>query len=576
MLPPLFSTLVAAPLFMASEIKSAASTPEAQVQARELFRAAVAAHKEGKFSDAIDCYRRGLALVDDAKACILLANLLLSAPAPSAIQAMARRAQAAALADRALGLVHTLPTDADKALLYSRHGYFLMLSCGAFRVGEGDGEGGDGDDDEGATEGGASSSSSGGVPEGLTPSGMFKSQSPSHAQDTLKQAVTSLERATELAPKLVLGWRNLALAYRLVGRLADAERALQAAVDNADPAAAGYAELLYRHGKARKRCGDLDGAAKAFLKCLDAEPGHALSRYWLRVMVSGAEGGKEAGASSGAAARPTLSLPVCMDVLAALQKAATPAASSAPSGELVPHTYIKRLFDGYSKTFEDHLVGALNYKTPNALLKLVLARHPAGGVSPKWHKCADLGCGTGLAGLEFRPHVDYLAGVDLSPGMVAEARTRHAGVYDLLDVGDVEGWNRKQLEKITSGGATPAVDGYDLVVAADVLVYIGDLAGVFATTAAVMRPTSAGDRGLPSLLVVSTEAAPDADGGDGGKAWKGEGFTLTATGRCVHQRAYVVGTAAAAGFTLVSVVRQPIRENLGAPVMGDLYIFELP
>ena len=42
----------------------------------------------------------------------------------------------------------------------------------------------------------------------------------------------------------------------------------------------------------------------------------------------------------------------------------------------------------------------------------------------------DLGCGTGLAGEAFRPHVDWLEGVDLSPGMIAQARKKT--IYDRL------------------------------------------------------------------------------------------------------------------------------------------------
>ena len=43
-------------------------------------------------------------------------------------------------------------------------------------------------------------------------------------------------------------------------------------------------------------------------------------------------------------------------------------------------------------------------------------------------RIADLGCGTGLAGAAFRPLVRRLAGVDLSPAMVAQARAKSMGV----------------------------------------------------------------------------------------------------------------------------------------------------
>ena len=42
----------------------------------------------------------------------------------------------------------------------------------------------------------------------------------------------------------------------------------------------------------------------------------------------------------------------------------------------------------------------------------------------------DLGCGTGLGGAAFRPFVDRLVGVDLSPAMIAQAAAK--GLYDRL------------------------------------------------------------------------------------------------------------------------------------------------
>src|SRR5207302_1633468 len=85
----------------------------------------------------------------------------------------------------------------------------------------------------------------------------------------------------------------------------------------------------------------------------------------------------------------------------------------------------------------------------------------------------DLGCGTGLAGELFRPLSRRLDGVDLSPRMLAQAATR--GVYDRLAAGDL----------LTHLGGTG--DRYHLVLAADVFVYLGDLAPVFAAARLVLR-----------------------------------------------------------------------------------------
>jgi predicted TPR repeat methyltransferase len=86
----------------------------------------------------------------------------------------------------------------------------------------------------------------------------------------------------------------------------------------------------------------------------------------------------------------------------------------------------------------------------------------------------DLGCGTGLSGAAFRPHVDWLAGVDLSPGMIGQAHAK--GLYDRLTVAELLAYLR-------------ADEGsHHLIIAADVFVYIPDLAPAFREVARVLAP----------------------------------------------------------------------------------------
>ena len=132
---------------------------------------------------------------------------------------------------------------------------------------------------------------------------------------------------------------------------------------------------------------------------------------------------------------------------------------------------------------------------------------PPGAPPPRWRRAADLGCGTGLMGPLLRPACGCLVGVDLSAGMVAKARAR--GCYDRTDVGELVAWLRDEAAtaaaatgasgrqggskpgdgasaESSSNGAGPSSDGggYDLLVAADVLVYIGDLRPLMAAAAA--------------------------------------------------------------------------------------------
>src|SRR5690606_25849867 len=141
-----------------------------------------------------------------------------------------------------------------------------------------------------------------------------------------------------------------------------------------------------------------------------------------------------------------------------------------PAPESAPAEYVAGLFDQYAEEFDAHLTGELGYQTPQRL------REPfdglAGGATGL--RVLDLGCGTGLSGLVFRDCAAHLAGVDLSPRMLDKARGR--GIYDELHCADLV----QALER-------PGPD-WDLMLAADVFVYLGDLGAVLRAAARALRP----------------------------------------------------------------------------------------
>lgn len=78
----------------------------------------------------------------------------------------------------------------------------------------------------------------------------------------------------------------------------------------------------------------------------------------------------------------------------------------------------------------------------------------------------DLGCGTGLAGAWLKDYARTLVGVDISDKMVSIAKKK--GLYEELHVNSIQNF----LNKLDGN------KNFDLVVAADVLSYIGDLSDV--------------------------------------------------------------------------------------------------
>lgn len=197
-----------------------------------------------------------------------------------------------------------------------------------------------------------------------------------------------------------------------------------------------------------------------------------------------------------------------------------------------PRQYVQALFDGYAEGFEEHLVKVLNYHAPEVLIKGLA------GMGRRFSTALDLGCGTGLCGPLVRPLADELHGVDLSQSMVEQARAR--GVYDAVWQDDIAAHLR------TSGRR------YDLVLAADVFIYVGALEEVFAGAAGVMNPGG--------VFCFSIESA-DVDN-------SGADFLLRPSLRYAHSAGYIRKLAEQYGFEIAATQDHPIRDDQRTPIPG--------
>ncbi|MBC7992159.1 MAG: tetratricopeptide repeat protein [Rhizobacter sp.] len=202
-----------------------------------------------------------------------------------------------------------------------------------------------------------------------------------------------------------------------------------------------------------------------------------------------------------------------------------------PSPTTSPRVYVEALFDAYANQFEQHVVQALHYRAHEVLAQ-TLPRLHAG----RFSSALDLGCGTGLCGPLVKPLVDRLVGVDLSSQMIDQARAR--GVYDHLVHADVT----EHLQH--------AHERHDLVLAADVFIYIGELSPVFAAVAAVMLQGG--------LFCFSAEvASPEA-----------RSFELLPSLRYAHAESYLRELARQHGFEVVKLSRETLREDQQQAIDG--------
>ena len=193
-----------------------------------------------------------------------------------------------------------------------------------------------------------------------------------------------------------------------------------------------------------------------------------------------------------------------------------------------PRQYVEALFDGYAQGFDAHLVQGLRYDAPAVLTQRLAAQ------GRRWHNALDLGCGTGLCGPHLRAMADRVTGVDLSANMLEKAAALQ--VYDALEQADV-------TEFLATTRET-----FDLVVAADVFVYVGALDDVFAAVAQRLAPGG-------SFCFTVEESA-------------GEEVALRSSLRYAHSQAGILRLSQANGLEVSAIERRPVREEQRVPIPG--------
>ncbi len=209
--------------------------------------------------------------------------------------------------------------------------------------------------------------------------------------------------------------------------------------------------------------------------------------------------------------------------------------------EAITTGYVRALFDDYAPRFDRHLTKNLAYRGPE-LIADALRRACSKRIRDfRFGPVLDLGCGTGLMAQALEGHCGSVEGVDLSPRMLDKAR--RTKLYAALHEGELVSF----LQGREAGTA-------DLVVAADVFVYMAALDAAFREAHRVLRR-----EGLFAFTV---------------QAHEGEGFVLGADARYAHGEAYLRDLAQSTGFTIVIIERVSTREDRGEPVPGLLAVLQ--
>ena len=406
-----------------------------------------------------------------------------------------------------------------------------------------------------------------------------------------QEALESYERALQLKPDYAMALNNRGNALRSLGRLDDALLSYAAALQIQPH----YAEALYNRGIALQSAGRDPQARQDFERALQLKPDDAAAHFALGSVLQSSACFIEALASYGCALqiRPGYAEAWCNrgivqqrlheyeaalasydsalqlrgdyasahhyranvlcslgrkdEAIAAYQRALECGADAAQVNYALaslgvgaaplaaPAAYVKDLFDQYADHFDRHLLGVLQYEVPQLLAQAV-ARHV--GQTPL--DSLDAGCGTGLCGPTLRPHSRSLTGVDLSAKMLDKARERQ--LYDRLVCGEIA--------EFLSANENAAA--FDLIVAADVFVYIGDLTKVFSGVRQALRPDG--------LFCFSVEADEEGD------------YVLRSSNRYAHSLGYVRRLADQYGLLIEENATRSARQENGEAMAIEVVV----
>jgi len=377
-----------------------------------------------------------------------------------------------------------------------------------------------------------------------------------HILGQLEAAVKHYEQALTIKPNYAEAHSNLGLTFHDLGQL-------DAAVKSFDKALAikpDYAEAHYNFGNTLKELGQLEEAVKRYEQALTIKPNYAeahsnlgLTRHELGQLEAAIKSFEQALAIKPDYAEAHYNLGSTLQKLRQLDEAVKRYeqalaikpdyaeaqhminALTGKTSQSVPKKYVENLFNNYADKFEDSLVNNLEYAMPSLLKKKFLNSSSANN---NICRTVDLGCGTGLCGVEFRDLTETLIGIDLSDKMIAKSKEKN--IYDELYVNDLI-TGLKELE-----------GKFDLFISSDVFIYVGNLKDLFNTVSEYATKHS--------LFIFSTE---DEDG---------DSFHLRQSGRYSHSKKYIAQLASTSGFRLEHFERANLRKDKGQWIVGGIYI----
>ena len=339
----------------------------------------------------------------------------------------------------------------------------------------------------------------------------------------LDEAEASYTQAIAFKPDFAEAHYNLGNTLKELSRLSEAEASYTQAIAFKPD----HAEAHNNLGATLKELGKLDKTTASYIQAITLKPDYAEAHCNLGNTL------KELGRLAEAEASFTRAIVLDPDfgeakhILASLIGKTTKTA---------PRDYVEGLFDNYAAKFENSLVKNLEYKTPRAIAEMIIKNSKLDLMG----SIMDLGCGTGLFGVEIKQFCENLEGIDLSEKMLRQAKGKN--IYNKLIKEDI-------VDYLSNSSLN-----FDYFVATDVFIYIGDLSDVFRL---IKSRNKTGGK-----LAFSTEDC------------EGDGFSLEQSGRYSHSKKYIQGLCETFGYELRHFETHALRKEKNHYIRGGLYLLD--
>ena len=342
-------------------------------------------------------------------------------------------------------------------------------------------------------------------------------------QNESEQAIQAYKKTISIQPHYSEAHNNMGMCLHKQGKLEEARLAYNEAIEK-NPT---YYEAYNNLGNSLKELGRLEAAINAYKKSLEIQPQYADAYSNMGTAL------QEQGKLEDAIQAYNKALAIKPDYGNAKHLLASLTGKTTNSA---PRAYVEPLFDAYANKFDQSLVEKLAYNIPKILTDLTVKLHGSGSLG----SIIDLGCGTGLTGLEIKRFCSNLEGIDLSNQMLSQARIKN--VYDKLSHIDIiEYLSNVELD-------------FDYFISTDVFVYVGDLSEVFRLIKSRNKK--------PGKLVFSTEHSEK------------DGFHLEKSGRYSHSKGFIENLCKKLSYSISHFSETNLRKDRGVFLTGGLYILD--